>query len=127
MNELEMYLDFRKELDKYWVPVALSEMMRFGVFYRGKVVGLLGVRKLEGDSFYIDCVYIKRRYRRKGNAKRAVLNLYKGNRYADITLHIIHNNEPAQKFWRNIFELEEVARNETESLYRIVGLKCDED
>lgn len=122
LNELhrEMYLEFRKELDKIVVPLLFNDE-DFGiqnVLCDGKIVGIFCT-----VNHYIDCIYIQPKYRRRGLAKEVVLNFVK--RYMDLglRLHIINNNEPAKAFWNSLFELEKIEINPIDTLYEIVSIK----
>jgi ribosomal protein S18 acetylase RimI-like enzyme len=117
---VDMYLEFRRELDKMWVPVALENTDCIEqITYNGKTVGIIC-----GSPSYIDCVYVMPEYRKKGLAKQAVLEYYE--RYGKkrlIRLHIINNNTAAQKFWNSIFELKPLEWSLTDTLYEIVCRK----
>ena len=115
-NFIALYTDFRKELDKMAIPLIFDELKIVKpIIADGKTVGIIG-----GFIDYIDCVYIMPEYRRKGLAKKAVLDFVKGNLHYGIRLHIIKNNETAKKFWNSIFELKEIGGNEVDTLYEIV-------
>ena len=122
MKITDLYLQFRKELDKLCVPVIVDKVLKsiIPIQYDGKVVGMVG-----GFTDYIDCLYVLPEYRRKGLAKRAVLDFVKGNLHYGIRLHIINNNEPAKAFWNSIFELKEIGSNEVDTLYEIVRVRSD--
>lgn len=118
----DLYLQFRQELDKMCVPVIVDKVLKsiIPIQYDGKVVGMVG-----GFTDYIDCLYVLPEYRRKGLAKRAVLDFVKGNLHYGIRLHIINNNEPAKAFWNSLFELKEIGSNEVDTLYEIVRVRSD--
>lgn len=119
MNKKEMYLAFRKELDEIWVPVILDniECIEY-IQYDGKIVGMVA-----GDVGYIDCVYVLPEYRRKGLAKRAVLEWYARYGTPSTQLHIIHQNKVALKFWHSLFILKMIETNITDALYKIICRK----
>ena len=113
-NELQMYLDFRKVCDTLSFP-----MLREWGEYRqikcdGEVVGFLMV--IEG---YVEGIYVKPEYRRKGLARKAVLEFMDDGGYID-TLHIIKTNETAQKFWESIFHLVTISDCPVDTLYRVI-------
>ena len=119
-QQIKMYLKFRNELDKICVPVILSElhMQIYDIKYNNKVVGMMCA-----NPDYIDCVYIQPEYRRKGLAKKQVLNFVKEHIRYGVRLHIINNNEPAKAFWNNLFDLKVVGGNQLDTLYEIVRIK----
>ncbi|MBQ8540551.1 MAG: GNAT family N-acetyltransferase [Clostridia bacterium] len=125
MNGVELYLKFRQELDKICVPVILENLKCVEyIEHDGKTVGMVG-----GVLGYIDIVYVLPEYRRKGLAKKAVLEWYNKYQapYENTRLHIINNNIPALNFWKSIFELWEVGHNEFDTLYEILRVKGDEE
>lgn len=116
---IKHYRDFRKELDKMCVPLIIGEMKRIEpIKADGKIVGMVG-----GFTDYIDCVYVKPEYRRRGLARQAVLKFVEGNLDYGIRLHIINNNNVAYDFWSKIFELKKIATNAVDTLYEIVKIK----
>ena len=116
-NFIELYTDFRKELDKMAIPLIFDVFKSVRpIIADGKTVGIIC-----GSTDYIDCVYILPEYRRKGLAKKAVLDFTKGNLHYGIRLHIINNNEVAKTFWHSLFKLKEIGSNEVDTLYEIVG------
>ena len=121
MNELiEMYHKFRQELDKMCVPLILTNVWNERIYCDGKLVGIMCA-----NEQYIDCVYILPEYRRKGLAKKVVLEWYEKHKNSPfgIKLHIINNNEVAKKFWNDLFVLTELDRNRVDTLYEIAGRK----
>jgi ribosomal protein S18 acetylase RimI-like enzyme len=119
MRTLDMYLQFRQELDKIWVPLLLDRLECVEhIVCDGKTVGMVA-----GEIGYIDCVYVLPEYRRKGLAKRAVLEWYARYGEPSTRLHIINNNETAKKFWNNLFQLKPLEVNITDTLYEIVRVK----
>ena len=77
----------------------------------------------QDEWIYIDALYVIPEYRHHNIGKKAVLNWYDEHKDEEIRLHIVHKNEPAQKFWKGIFELEEIESNFLDTLYRIKSLK----
>ena len=121
MNGVELYLKFRQELDKICVPVILETLNCVEyIMYDGKTVGMVG-----GVLGYIDVVYVLPEYRRKGLAKKAVLEWYNRYKtpYENTRLHIINNNDIALNFWKSIFELWEIDHNEIDTMYEILSVK----
>ena len=85
----------------------------------GQVVGMVG-----GFADYIDCVYVKPEYRRRGLARNAVLKFVEGNLEYGIRLRIIKNNYGAYDFWNSIFELKDLqAHSNVEDFYEIIKVK----
>lgn len=116
---INFYKDFRKELDNMCVPLIIDELKRIEpIIADGVLVGMVG-----GFTDYIDCVYVKPEYRRKGLARKAVLKFVEDNLNYGIRLRIINNNDVAYNFWSSIFELREIGRNSVDSLYEIVKVK----
>ena len=123
---LEMYLAFRKTVDNYCFPLIkewATKQKGFITLYddnddndERKPVGFLIV--IDG---YVDGIYVKPDYRRKGIAKKAVMDYLK--RGGVITrLHIIRTNTPALNFWKSIFVLEPEYDCPVDVLYRVVKL-----
>lgn len=112
---IKFYTEFRKELDKMCIPLILDELNVDPITYKGKTVGMIGY-----TYDYIDCVYIRPRYRRKGLAKKAVEKLIKGR---NMRLYIINNNTVAYKFWDNNFVLEKINSNNVDALYWVRGIR----
>ena len=99
------------------IPLILDELKVEPITYNGKTVGMIA-----NTYDYIDCVYIKPRYRRKGLAKKSVERLIKGR---NMRLHIINNNTVAYKFWNDNFYLEKISSNNVDTLYWVRGVKDD--
>ena len=114
MTIRELYLEFRQEVDKICVPEILKCVWRKPIMLEGKTVGLLCY-----TDNYIDCLYIKPEYRRRGLASGTILEWYKRQKGKEIRLHIIKKNKVALKFWTSLFELEPIEENEIDTLYRI--------
>lgn len=123
-NPIErMYLMFRRELDEMWVPEDIQRMDVRRIKCDGKTVGMMCVR-IVGYGSYIDSVYVLPKFRRRGLARKAVLEWYADNDWRDeIRLHIINNNDTAMWFWKSIFQLEMIERNDIDTLYRIVDFE----
>ncbi len=124
MNGIELYLKFRRELDTLCVPIILDTLDYVEyIVYDGKTIGMVG-----GNLGYIDVVYVLPEYRRKGLAKKAVLEWYNRYKspYENTRLHIINNNIPALKFWESLFQLWEIGHNEIDTLYEILNVKDGE-
>lgn len=123
-NPIErMYLMFRRELDEMWIPEDIQRMDVRRIKFDGKTVGMMCVR-IVGYGAYIDCIYVLPNFRRRGLARKAVLEWYADNDWRDeIRLHIINNNDKAMWFWKSIFQLEMIERNDIDTLYRIVDFE----
>lgn len=119
-NALQMYLDFRKEMDTYCFPL-LKEWAGddFVEIKDGDdVVGFLMII----DKYYVEGIYVKPECRRKGIARKAVIDYVKNG--GKITrLHIIKSNKPALKFWKSIFKLKKLDECPSDILYEVKGLK----
>lgn len=119
---INLYKTFRKELDEMCVPLIIDELRRIEpIRADGKIVGIVA-----GFTDYIDCVYVKPEYRRKGFARQAVLKFVEGKIDKGIRLNIINNNTVAFNFWCNIFELREIGSDYVDTLYEIVKIKENE-
>lgn len=118
-NTIDLYLQFREELDKMCVPEILNVVETTKIMHDGEVVGILCTQQ-----DYIDCLYIMPEYRKKGLGKKAVTEWWKNKAYKhDVRLHIINVNKPALRFWNKVFELELIEKNAIDGLYRIRRLK----
>lgn len=113
-----LYKMFRRELDEICIPEIVKINSPKLIKENGEVAGLLCA-----SPDYIDCIYILPEFRRKGIAKKAVLEHYEKYKDYDIRLHIIHKNKPALKFWAGIFKLELIGENDIDGMYRIEGVK----
>lgn len=123
----EMYIAFRKTMDDYCFPLIKewsTKQEGFITLYdenddksKRNPVGFLIV--IDG---YVDGIYVKPDYRRKGIAKKAVMDYLKSG--GVITrLHIIRTNTPALNFWKSIFVLEPENDCPVDVLYRVVRRK----
>ena len=123
MSEIEMYMQFRRELDRICVPEILKCVDTVRIRSEdGKLAGMMCVAK-EFYWYYIDCLYIRPRFRRKGIARDVVRKWYEEHCDKEIRLHIINRNDIAYAFWTSLFELEELEGNDIDTLYKIKGLK----
>lgn len=123
----EMYIAFRKTMDDYCFPLIKewsTKQEGFITLYdenddksKRNPVGFLIV--IDG---YVDGIYVKPDYRRKGIAKKAVMDYLK--RGGVITrLHIIRTNTLALNFWKSIFILEPENDCPVDVLYRVIRRK----
>lgn len=123
----EMYFAFRKTIDDYCFPLIkewATKQKGFITLYdenddksKHNPVGFLIV--IDG---YVDGIYVIPEHRRKGIAKKAVMDYLKSG--GVITrLHIIRTNTPALKFWKSIFVLEPENDCPVDVLYRVVRLR----
>ena len=116
---IDLYKSFRTELDDMCVPLIIDELRIIRpIIADGNVVGMIG-----GFADYIDCLYVLPEYRRRGLARKAVLEYVEGKFSYGIRLHIINNNEVAKKFWNSLFIMTEVCSNHVDTLYEIVGVR----
>lgn len=113
MTNKYFYSAFRLELDNMCIPLILNCVETRDIMYDGKKVGILCT-----SEDYIDCVYVLLEYRRKGLAKKVVLDWMKDTKLKEARLHIIHNNLVAIRFWSSIFDLTILESNEVDALYR---------
>lgn len=118
----EMYEMFRKEIDKYTIPLIVDDFLEFVELIRvdGEIVGMCG-----GADGYIDCLYVLPKHRRQGYAKKLALDWYGryGRGEKATRLHIVNNNIPALNFWNSVFELKEVDCSSVDTLYEIVKVR----
>ena len=122
MDNIELYLKFRQEIDKIVVPELLKVVTPIKIIKDDKDVGILCYIR-QDEWVYIDAVYVIPEYRHQGVAKNSILNWYEDFKDEEIRLHIINENKPALKFWNSIFELEVIESDVLEALYRIRGVK----
>lgn len=107
------YSKFRQELDKMCIPLILNCVETRDIECDGNKVGILCT-----VDDYIDCVYVLPEYRRKGLAKKAVLDWLKDTKHKEVRLHIIHNNIGAIRFWTSIFDLTILESRELDAMYK---------
>lgn len=123
---LEMYFAFRKTMDCYCFPLIkewATKQEGFITLYdenddksKRNPVGFLIV--IDG---YVDGIYVMPEHRRKGIAKKAVMDYLKSG--GVITrLHIIRTNTLALNFWKSIFVLEPENDCPVDVLYNVVKL-----
>lgn len=124
---LEMYLAFRKTIDDYCFPLIkewATKQKGFITLYDNndnERVGHNPVGFLIVIDGYVDGIYVIPEHRRKGIAKKAVMDYLKSG--GVITrLHIIRTNTPALNFWKSIFVLEPENDCPVDVLYRVVKL-----
>ena len=122
MTEIEMYLQFRHEIDRICVPEILKCVNTERIRYKGQLAGMLCYAGEDAWN-YIDCLYIIRKFRRKGAAREAVLKWYESHNDKEIRLHIINRNNVAYAFWTSIFDIEALESNAVDTLYRVKGVK----
>lgn len=89
--------------------------------YEGEVVGFLMV-----IDKYIEGIYVEPEYRRKGLARKAILDYIKEGNDVE-KLHIVKSNKVADRFWNSIFELHEIDRNRCDFLYCVGKVKERKD
>lgn len=113
---INLYSNFRHELDQMAVPLIYNELRIVEpILYDNKTVGFIC-----GFENYIDGVYVMPEYRRKGLAKKAVLDYVNDKLLYGVKLHIINTNNPARKFWHSLFVLKRIETNEVDTLYEII-------
>lgn len=121
-EQAEIYMAFRRELDSIWVPQIMCEFSTINVIeHNGEIAGIIC-----GNEYYIDCVYIKPEYRRKGLASTAVKEYVRENGAIGTRLHILNNNYAALRFWNGLFELDKIEENSVDTLYEIIGVKYEQ-
>lgn len=122
--EEALYHGFRHDVDQFAFPLIKQEASETGTFqhitYKGVIVGFLCV-----VDTYIEGIYVTPRYRRKGLARKAILEYVLEGGIVE-RLHIVKTNEAAMKFWHSIFNLRVIDENFCDYLYYIEGIKDDE-
>ena len=118
----DLYNAFRVEIEKICTPEILKQLTTIKLIKDDVDVGILSFIR-QDEWIYIDALYVIPEYRHQKIGKNAVLNWYDEYKDEEIRLHIVHKNKPAQKFWKGIFELEEIESNCLDTLYRIKKLK----
>ena len=121
MTDCEMYMKFRSEVESMYTPHILKQCEEKGQVIRitegSKKIGLFVV-----NDGYIDGLYILPEFRRKGYARKTVLDYVK--QYGlPRDLHILNTNLVSKSFWESIFELETVEVNPIDTYYTIKSLK----
>jgi len=118
MKTVEMFKEFRKEIDEMCAEDIVKNLDTRPVMFKGKQIGFL---MLDGD--YVDGFYIMPEYRREGHGKRFIIDQYKkdGCRWED--LRIVKHNVFAWQFWNSVFDLEWIDGNFCDNHYLIRGLK----
>ena len=117
MTDTEMFLKFRKEIDTMAFPL-LQEYGDFvPIIYDNQKVGFLLV--IDG---YVEGIWVKPEYRRKGLAKKAVLDYINNGGKINI-LDVVITNEGADKFWNSVFEMDSVCTTFCDKRYRVLGVK----
>lgn len=115
---LEMFHAFRKRMDGLCYPVLKEWSEETGgmkiIRCDGKIAGFLMI--IDG---YVEGIYIKPDFRRKGLARQAVLDAADSIR----TFHIINTNEEAKAFWFSVLNLEPMEWNRVDTLYSVEGVK----
>jgi predicted acetyltransferase len=119
--EQEMYLAFRETVDRLCFPDLRkwsvdSDGYRL-IMYDGKPVGFLMV-----IDKYVNGIYVMPEHRRKGLARKAVMQFIADGGEIE-TLHIVRGNNTAQAFWKSLFKLKKIDSCPTDTLYRVVGLR----
>lgn len=115
----DLYVEFRSEIDRMAFPLIckIKGMVVKEIFDDGEAVGFLMV-----ENGYIDSLYVREGHRRKGLARKAVLE-YVEEYGLPNTLRIIKTNTAAKRFWKSIFEMTMIDRNEVDYHYLIRGMK----
>lgn len=116
-----MYLDFRLCIERI--------MFRSIKEWAGD--GFRTIRSDEGNKpvgflvvidRYVHAIYVCPEYRRKGLARKAVMEYLSDGNAID-TLHIVNDNDAAKAFWNSIFVLEEIDFCPVDTLYKTVRLR----
>lgn len=110
-----LYHEFRHEIDELAYPliVSMPDVRVKGIYDGSECVGFMLV---EGD--YIDALYVREGHRRKGLARKAVIE-YVREYGLPRSLHIVNTNKAAKRFWNGIFKLRVLERNEVDTLYEV--------
>lgn len=118
---MSMYLDFRLCIERIMFR-SLKEWAGDG--FRiirsdedSKPVGFLIV-----IDRYVSAIYVCPEYRRRGLARKAVMEYLSDGNAID-TLHIVNGNDAAKAFWDSIFVLEEIDFCPVDTLYKTVRLR----
>lgn len=117
--KLELYRQFRRTIDEYVFPLILKnseENDYVPIECNGKQVGFLIVC----DEGYVDAIYVLPEYRRRGLARKAVLDYMDAGHEID-QMHIVQTNETALKFWNSIFELDGGDSSYIDRMYYVVS------
>lgn len=113
---LDLYLKFRRELDLIEFE-SLKQMVDVKrITYCRKQVGFLIVR----DDGFIEGIYVKPNYRRRGLATKAVRDYLKSGKYKVYRVGILDDNSAAHNFWNKLFFLNPIEDYGTYKVYSIV-------
>lgn len=116
-----MYMAFRKTIDEYFFPLIKRWAKEQGGYLvlkdEGEPVGFLIV--VDG---YVDGIYVKPEHRRKGIARKAVID-YINNGGVIERLHVVRSNKTALKFWKSIFVMTVVGSSPVDVLYGVQRVK----
>ena len=113
-NDLKMYIAFRNELDAMEFPRMVGEpqIAYMTIDCDGFDVGFLLV-----NIDYVIGIYIKPEYRRRGLAKKAVLE-YLANGGTINRLEVLDCNTIAHNFWESLFDLNPEQYSATSTIFR---------
>ena len=114
----KMFHKFRYEIDEYAFPLIedMSEVLI--AEEKGRPVGFLMVCK----DGYIDSLWVHPEHRRKGIGRKLVMDYIRKYGLPD-RLHIVNTNRKALLFWKKVFDMCAIDKNEVDTLYWIRGLK----
>ena len=90
------------------------------IIYDNQKVGFLLV--IDG---YVEGIWVNPEYRRKGLAKKAVLDYINNGGEINI-LDVVRTNVNADLFWNSIFEMEQLHTTFCDKRYRVLGVKESE-
>ena len=120
MNDLDMFVNFRRELDVLAFPLIKDISDYREIKYNDKVVGFLMV-----EHGYVDSIYVEPMYRKQGLARKAVMDYLAEGKIIG-HLHIINTNDTAYKFWNSVLSLVPEETNHVDTLYRVISVKKKE-
>lgn len=116
-----MFMAFRGTIDEYCFPLIKRWAKKQDGYIvlkdEGEPVGFLIV--VDG---YVDGIYVKPEHRRKGIARKAVLDYINNGGVID-RLHVVRSNKTALKFWKSIFIMTELDSCPVDVLYRVQRVK----
>ena len=122
-----LFHEFRHDIDELALPTLMAMAADKGatrlLIEDNRAVGFLMV--IDG---YVEGIYVQPEYRRKGIARRAVLDYLRDFPFSPPeevirTLHIVNANKAARKFWFSIFDMHKIDSNPVDKLYEVDGLK----
>lgn len=117
MTELEMFLQFRKEIDTMAFPMLKEYGDFIPIMDDNQKVGFLLV--VDG---YVEGIWVQPEHRRKGLAKKVVLDYINNGGEINI-LDVVKTNVAADLFWNSVLDMEQIHTTFCDKRYKVLGVK----